>query len=257
MADYKRIMELGSWLNRYLSSSLSRWDIDALVDDSLKILNVDYVRSEDDPAINTIKDCLGEFGLSKMIGGNKHIGEAISGCTKNFVGSKNHKLLIHDLVYSFFPIPYIEAFLQKLQMGKDIPWVQALSLFEGVYVPKSGKQNFFLSEYNNIREVLIIRDNKVEVVNKMVFSESDDALTWVRFPALICRIFINFIREGGRDYCTLCKYCGKFILAERKGRRQFCGGACRIAHKRKEDRKVVPSTFELPPHPSISHEGSD
>ena len=89
----------------------------------------------------------------------------------------------------------------------------------------------------------------------MVFSDTDNGEMWVRFPALISRVFITFLQQGGRDYCCLCKNCGKFILAERKGRRQFCGGGCRIAHKRKKDREEVP--FELPFNPSHSHEGND
>ncbi len=65
--NYGRIMALGSWLNRFLVTPLSPYDIEELADDALKLLNIDYVRSTDDPLIKVLTFILSDQGtLARM-----------------------------------------------------------------------------------------------------------------------------------------------------------------------------------------------
>lgn len=243
--DYKRVMALGSWLDRYINPDLSPWDIEDLVDDALKLLNIDHVRNYVDPLVNAMIDFMTEHGLRHDY--KKHetrwnktvqrFAETLrEGGTLEDYSADSQDQLVFDIKMSIIYFQGILDDIGELQKHKDTPWENILLTSARSYVHKKGDEPFLLEEYNNIREKLVMKSRKLAAVHKMVYHDTNIKAEWVRFPAMLCRIYIDFLREGGRDYCGVCKNCGKFILAERKGQRQFCDGKCRIAYKRKKDK---------------------
>ena len=244
--DYKRVMDLGSWLDRYINPDLSAWDIEDLVDDALKLLNIDHVRSYDDPLVNAMIDLMKEHDLRHDY--KKHEATWLNDTVQRFTealreggtladySADSQDQLVFDIQMSIIYFQGILDDIGELQKHKDTPWENLLLTSARSYPHKKSKEPFLLEEYNNIRERLVIKNRKLAVVHKMVYHDTNIKAEWVRFPAMVSRIFINFLREGGRDYCGVCKNCGKFILAERKGQRQFCDGRCRIAYKRMRDK---------------------
>ncbi len=243
MGDYKRIMALGSWLQRYISPTLSPYGIEKLVDDALILLNIDHVRSDSDPVVNAMITLLEEHDLRSDY--KKHETEWLIDTVQKYSAvvmgdipqADSPEELRWDINMSLVFFLGIIENIKDLQEHKDTPWENLLLTSAKRYTHKESTQPLLLEEYNKIREELVMKSRKIAIVNKMVYPDTDIREEWVRFPAMVSRIFINFLREGGRDYCGLCKNCGMFILAERKGQRQFCGGACRIAYKRKMDKK--------------------
>jgi hypothetical protein len=254
MGDYKRIMALGSWLDRFLTATMSPWDIEELVDDALKLLNIDHVRSDDDPVINAIMNILTGADMAKIA---KHERKWLWGsiCAPDIditeyanmtdYSVSDRELMKMDIIATFDLPSVLTTELQMLQDSLNTPWEYVLSPTEN---GEDSSLRFLLEGYNNIREMLVAKGRKIVIVNRMAFPNSNQSGhwmggadtnrsdLWVRFPALVSRIFITFLREGGRDYCALCKNCGKFILAARKGQRLYCDGRCRIAHKRMRDK---------------------
>jgi len=223
--DYNRIIALGSWLERFLDYPWSQYEIEQLADEALNLLNIDYVRKDDDFFINN---------TLKVIGG------APSDIAPPGCDDSERKLINFDLTAMIHYVFFVLESLSALEKYKDLPWEMAILKEPCDNDPDSNPLDWLVSRYNDIREYLVIKDKKVMIINKMVFADTKplaEALQWVRFPALVSHIFINFLTVGGRDYCSFCRHCGKFILAERKGRRQFCGGRCRIAYKRSKDKR--------------------
>ncbi len=123
----------------------------------------------------------------------------------------------------------------------EMPWEYVLSK-QWYQTDKENTQlsdlGHLLESYNRVSEELVVKDRRVVVVNKLVFPDSREDSHWVIFPAMVSRILVTFLSEGGRDYCGLCKNCGKFILAQRRGQRESCDGRCRIAYKRAKEREA-------------------
>ena len=51
-------------------------------------------------------------------------------------------------------------------------------------------------------------------------------------------IVLEFLRLGGQEYYSFCKGCGRFILSQRKGRRQWCSEKCRLTVFHEERRRA-------------------
>lgn len=250
MSDYKRIMALGNWLNRFLSPTLSSWDIEELADDAIKLMNIDHVRSDDDPVVNTIREIIKKYDGRPVVRNTSSSSAVSKDDISRQVGlPADHTTIVEDVTTAFWLAEAIEIIIPGLQHSPSTPWENFLCSMDEYSANEYHLIDDLLREYNNIREAAVKKDRKVALVNKMIYpwSYSDkwpdtprgDHLEWIRFPALVSKIFITFLREGGRDYCGMCKNCGQFILAERKGRREFCSGRCRIAHKRKADLSVT------------------
>ena len=85
---------------------------------------------------------------------------------------------------------------------------------------------------NGLKKVKVLLDvTKVGRIVPLTTTPSDQNLPFRIFAS---RIFFDFLLSGGQNYFSFCKNCERFIIAERKGRRQFCSGRCRVAYKRKK-----------------------
>ncbi len=246
--NYKRIMALGDWIGRFLAEPLSPWDIDGLVDDALTLLSIDHVRSAEDPLINFLIFALDdkktlekmsdprEAALDAMAVSSTPFGIDIKLYAKApFYSDRDRAVISSDIRKTIRYPKILKGLLQCLQREKNTPWKYVLSrpLQDAARNELEFNQlRWLLDDYNIVRERLVVKGRTIEIVNEMVFPDTQKEHHWSRMPALVSRIFVTFLQEGGRDYGRLCKNCNQFILAERKGCRLFCGNRCRVAHKR-------------------------
>ncbi len=147
---------------------------------------------------------------------------------------KQKEKIVSDVQTSLHFSALIPEVVEGLLMTPDMPWPFVLHRQMELIGAPGEEDHPIVKHYNNIREILRAEEEKIVLQNKITYPD-DCECHWVRFPALVSRIFVKFLQGGGRDYCSLCKNCKRFILAERKGRKQFCSGACRVAHKRMLD----------------------
>ncbi len=52
------------------------------------------------------------------------------------------------------------------------------------------------------------------------------------YRVIVARILFEFLMAGGQQYYIFCQQCGRFTLIQRAGRKKFCSDACRSAHRR-------------------------
>ena len=135
--NYKDIMVLGSWLNRYLSPTLSPWDIEELVDDALRFLNIDHVRQDDDPVISAVIDLLRDEDLDEKIRNSavaRLTGPVAAGILdiKQNISPENYseidqRLIISDIDRTYGLPGLTQGILRELQKKPDTPWEYILS----------------------------------------------------------------------------------------------------------------------------------
>lgn len=134
----------------------------------------------------------------------------------------------------------------KEKLENDPDFAQAVAEFNIVRDKKFDFQvaTSFDSLYSQIGEKLIVGPNGYSKVNVLLTCHENNKITVsmttapnepLPFNVFISRIFFDFLLMGGQEYYVYCAHCGKFIVAQRKGRRKTCSDACRLAlfHKKK------------------------
>ncbi len=71
-----------------------------------------------------------------------------------------------------------------------------------------------------------------EFVQKYPDHEESSLFPW---QIVASRAFFDFLFLGGQEYFLFCKYCGKFTLIRRKGRKKFCSDICRTNYGREKN----------------------
>lgn len=258
MGDYDRLKKLGSWLYKYLKAPVTPWGLEKLADEALVLLDVDYNRNEDDPVINSLITLLADDpyrmplqkkrntkvspARSKWLWASIHVSdmqpfEANPADKYNII---NKRAITADLVSAVnLPMIIMEK-VKLLRERTDVPWEYILA--NGESEKEDNILLHLLENYNYIRQALVQRGKKFEVVRRMVYPESfkegqwnnfSVSDQWVRLPALVSYIFISFLEVGGRDYLGVCHSCEELFLAKRKGRKKFCSDKCRVYFGRK------------------------
>ncbi len=248
--DYKRTMLLGKWLGCFLSPSLSSWNIGDITDEALRLQNIDHVRMSDDPLITIVSEVLQNHNVAKYsvdrdeldgdlwldlleIARKIFLATSPVFASEPFIVDSESRFIAESALRTLKTRKIILFLIRILQERKGVPWEHALMPDPQKARPKYSIEDL-TSMYNSINDTMITTDSKVLFVRRMT-TMSTGGESNVDLPSLLAYMFIDFLREGGRDYCGLCSHCGKFILAERKGQRLYCSGACRVAHKRKKD----------------------
>lgn len=104
-------------------------------------------------------------------------------------------------------------------------------LVEELIVNENGtkKQKTFRREYEKSFSTLEhLTDSHWEVAHPSAFP----------WEVAVSRIFFDFLFLGGQEYFLFCKYCEKFTVIKRKGRKKFCSDICRTANRNAELAKL-------------------
>lgn len=235
VSDHKRMIELGAWLDKYINN-LTLYNLQELTDEARALVGVLDGCDKDDPLVKAFQVSLSDLSKTKS---NNRIQE-VPRTAKEMICSLNisagvRDSILEDLSHSInFPF-YIRKYVVAQRAAEEAPWWEVLSGIR--YITNDHDICLIIEEqYNNVRQLLTLEFNIPLVGKKMVFPENE--IKWVRLPALIAHIFMEFLEKGGSHYASLCKNCDEFIMAERKGRRKFCSGKCRIASKRLRDQHI-------------------
>lgn len=92
-------------------------------------------------------------------------------------------------------------------------------------------RDWLLKAYNRVVPRVEIIDNEVHRRNVIIEpqeGEDTPADGGVPFHIILTRIALDFLFMGGQEYFSFCKGCDKFIVSQRKGRRQWCEDRCRL-----------------------------
>ncbi len=246
--EFEKMIKLGEWLEKCLSPNIDHKKVNRIFNKGLKLCGVSHqkisplkkIENLKIPSTETIYEYLEslkqaysklkvkktDVPFHKM--SSTEINELLKSVIK-FEKANPESIHLPD-VYDFFVDIYSLKNLFKELKSVNLTWQQAIPIL-------AENDSFYSIIKCMLRDFPSISETLLETNGQIILTKAIDSSIYPNNETIWCyqivlsNIFFEFLFLGGQNYFLFCKYCDRFTVVRRKGRKKFCSDLCRTNHR--------------------------
>lgn len=228
--DYLKILEYGEWLSKLVDGNIKNYQLEALGESAIKLLNIKFDRDV--------------FFLGSLPGKEadsfhfswKH--RSLRGSSYKFgpedMEEEEEELSPEDETsineWNSLPdfIKTVKNYLRQINHSEQ-PWTYTVHRDSDLPELPSEHNVYSLDRPYNLVKAYSRLSDCLNITRSGVTKELSFVGPYIfEWTAVISRIFFDFLILGGQEYYGYCEHCDNFFVIQRKGRKKYCSDICRV-----------------------------